>query len=135
MRMRAALAVLVAGLLAGCESLPSISMPNISMPDLSFLVPSTGGEAEAPPPIAGGPAPPPRAADPIAAFAASASVGSSGIVDGQPARLARSYFAASGRECREVILGGGASQRAVVACREADGSYVSARPLLRGGRP
>jgi predicted TIM-barrel enzyme len=62
-------------------------------------------------------------------------VGSTGVVDGQPARLARVYHAASGRECREVLVGGGMNQRALVACRDADGSFVSSRPLLLGGRP
>jgi hypothetical protein len=129
--MRAALPVLLAGLLAGCESLPSISMP-----DMSFLTPTPARSGEAPPPIAGASMPASaRPGDALAAFAATASVGSSGVVDGQPARLARVYHAASGRECREVVVGGGMSQRALVACREADGSFVSARPLLLGGRP
>lgn len=131
--MRAALPVLLAGLLAGCESLPSISMP-----DMSFLAPAPAASGEAPPPIAGAAPGAPataRAGDALAAFAATASVGSSGVVDGQPARLARVYMAASGRECREVVVGGGLSQRALVACRDADGSFVSARPLLLGGRP
>lgn len=128
--MRAALPVLLAGLLAGCESLPRVNMP-----DMSFLAPTAA--ADAPAPIAGSAAPPvaPRAADPLAAFAASATEGSSGSVEGQPARLVRVYQAASGRECREVLLGFGMAQRSAVACREPDGSFVSSRPLLRGGRP
>ncbi|MCX8134889.1 MAG: hypothetical protein N3D18_13115 [Roseococcus sp.] len=78
---------------------------------------------------------PPRGADPLAAFAASAAPGATGVVEGQPARLVRVYHAASGRECREVLLGTGLAQRAAVACRQPDGSFVSARPLLRGGQP
>lgn len=128
LQMRAALPALLAGLLAGCESLPSVSAP-----ELSFAAPSRS--AEAPAPIAGADPAPARAADPLAAFAATASVGSTGFLNGQPARLARVYHAASGRECREVVVGGGMAQRAVVTCREADGSFVSARPLLLGGRP
>jgi hypothetical protein len=72
--------------------------------------------------------------DSLAAFAARSTPGATGVVDGQPARLARSYISAGGRECREVVLGAGTAQRAAVACREADGSFVSVRPLLRGAR-
>lgn len=74
----------------------------------------------------------PRAADPLAIFAASASPGSVGTVNGENARLARAYNAASGRECREVILGFGNSERIAVACRDPSGSFVSSTPLLRG---
>jgi len=74
----------------------------------------------------------PRADDPLAAFAATARPGEPGTVQGQPARLLRIYNAASGRECREILLGSGVTERTVVACRTDDGSFVSARPLLRG---
>lgn len=70
--------------------------------------------------------------DPLARFAATATPGRSGTVDGQPARLVRSYNAASGRECREILLGSGASERTAVACRTPEGGFASARPLLRG---
>ncbi len=73
-----------------------------------------------------------RPDDPLAAFAATATPGRPGSVQGQPARLVRSYNAASGRECREILLGTGVTERTAVACRGVDGSFVSARPLLRG---
>jgi hypothetical protein len=74
----------------------------------------------------------PVAADPLALFAASAAPGRTGSVQGEPARLVRSYNAASGRECREILLGSGASERTAVACRTPEGGFASARPLLRG---
>jgi hypothetical protein len=74
----------------------------------------------------------------LAAFAAVAVPGQEGVVlEGgvtQRVRLGRVYQAASGRECREVLLGGGLAERARVACRQGDGSFAEARPLLRGGR-
>lgn len=70
--------------------------------------------------------------DPLASFAATARPGQPGTVQGQPARLVRVYNAASGRECREILLGSGASERTAVACRTEDGRFVAARPLLRG---
>jgi len=73
------------------------------------------------------------AGDAVAQFAASASPGQSGMAGGEVARLGRSYHAASGRECREVILGSGFNERAQVACRQPDGSFASARALLSGG--
>jgi hypothetical protein len=76
-------------------------------------------------------------ADPIAAFAARAQPGSESRIvlsDGQPAtvRLARSYHAASGRECREVLVGAGTAQRAQLVCQGEGGTWAAARPLLRG---
>jgi hypothetical protein len=80
---------------------------------------------------------PMRPSDPVSLFAASAVPGQDGVVmeNGVPvrARLVRSYQAASGRECREVVLGSGISERARIACRQTDGSFTEARPLLRGG--
>jgi predicted TIM-barrel enzyme len=70
--------------------------------------------------------------DPIAQFAADARPGATGTVGGQRARLVRVYHAASGRECREVLLGSGATERTAVACRAENGTFVSSRPLLRG---
>lgn len=75
-----------------------------------------------------------RGPDPLAAFAASAGPGQEGSVNGERVRLARAYNAASGRECREMLLGSGQRERAAVACREADGNFISARPLLRTSR-
>lgn len=74
----------------------------------------------------------PRGSDPLGDFAASASPGQTGTVNGQPARFTRSYNAASGRECREIALGYGSNERVAVACRRPDGAFASSRPLLRG---
>ena len=80
----------------------------------------------------------PRAPDPIAIFAASATPGADGTVTipetGQNirVRLLRAYAAASGRECREVAVGGAAQNR--LLCRD-DAGWVEARPLLRGATP
>jgi hypothetical protein len=106
-----ALAMLV--LLAGCTALP-------------------GGEP------GGTAAPPPVPTDPVVAFASTATPGQQGSVtlaDGRPAQvqLVRSYFAASGRECREVMVGAGISQRVQVACAGEDGAWSLARSLLPGG--
>jgi hypothetical protein len=84
---------------------------------------------------AAAPAPP---ADPIVAFAARAQPGAESrvvLADGRPAtvRLLRSYHAASGRECREVVVGAGTAQRTQVVCQAEGGTWAAARPLLRGG--
>ena len=118
------LALPVLSLLAACD---------LRMPDVGSLLPTFSSGPTAPfadprSPIAGVP----RGPDPIAAFAATASPGSVGSVNGEQARLTRAYNAASGRECREIILGFGGAERAAVACREADGNFVSSRPLMRG---
>lgn len=80
--------------------------------------------------------PPPT--DPVVAFAAQAQPGQESrilLAGGQSttARLTRSYNAASGRECREVLLGTGAGQQSQLVCRAETGGWVAARPLLRGG--
>jgi hypothetical protein len=77
-------------------------------------------------------------ADPIVAFAATARPGAESrivLTDGRPAsvRLLRSYHAASGRECREVAVGTGTAQSAQLVCAAEGGTWVAARPLLRGG--
>lgn len=76
--------------------------------------------------------------DPLAAFAAQAAPGAQGrvtLADGQSAnvRMVRSYHAASGRECREVLVGTGMSQRSQLVCQGEGGNRASTRPLLRGG--
>jgi len=111
-------------LLAACD---------LRMPDMGSLLPTLSSGPATPfadprSPIAGVP----RGPDPVAVFAATAGPGSVGSVNGEQARLTRVYNAASGRECREIILGFGGSERAAVACREADGNFVSSRPLMRG---
>jgi hypothetical protein len=76
--------------------------------------------------------------DPLLAFAATAAPGTEGSVTpaqtGRPTRvrLLRAYNAASGRECREVLLGSGLEERSRLVC-QADGTWREARPLLRGG--
>lgn len=50
-----------------------------------------------------------------------------------PMRVQRSYFAASGRECREVVSGFGGGERASLVCQDPAGGWMPARPLLRGG--
>jgi hypothetical protein len=76
--------------------------------------------------------------DPVAAFAASAAPGSETVSvlpeTGGSARLRllRSYNAASGRECREVLIGTGLAERSRLLCRH-EGNWAAARPLLSGG--
>ena len=92
-----------------------------------------GGAAQPPTPIAA-----PTTSDPVAAFAAVASPGSETVaalpeVGGSARlRLLRSYNAASGRECREVLIGTGFDERSRLVCRQENG-WVAARPLLSGG--
>jgi hypothetical protein len=79
------------------------------------------------------------AADPVTAFAAAAAPGSETTATlpetGGRARLRllRSYNAASGRECREVLVGTGVQERTRLVCRNENGGWVPARPLLSGG--
>lgn len=77
-------------------------------------------------------------ADPIVAFAGRARPGAQDRVvmaDGQVAqvRLVRAYNAASGRECRELLVGSGMVERARLVCATGNGGWAEARPLLRGG--
>jgi hypothetical protein len=81
---------------------------------------------------------PPLPPDPISAFAARATPGTQSSVvlgDGRPAavRLNRAYAAASGRECREVVVGTGTAQNMRLVCQAENGAWVQAPPLLRGG--
>jgi hypothetical protein len=77
-------------------------------------------------------------ADPLLAFAATAAPGMESSVTlaqtGRPTRvrLLRAYNAASGHECRELLLDSGLQERSQLIC-QADGSWREARPLLRGG--
>ncbi len=75
--------------------------------------------------------------DPIVAFAATAQPGAEttlALPDSGTARVRvlRAYNAASGRECREVLIGAGMSERTRLVCG-AEGQWAEARPLLRGG--
>lgn len=78
--------------------------------------------------------------DPLAAFAAGAQPGAASqivLAGGQPARvrLHRAYFAASGRECREVLVGTGLEERATILCQDPVLGWSVSRPLLRGSAP
>jgi hypothetical protein len=55
-----------------------------------------------------------------------------GVAD-EPMRVLRSYYAASGRECREVVLGAGMGERASLVCQDGAGGWIPSRPLLGGG--
>ncbi len=82
-------------------------------------------------------APPPAPTDPIVAFAASNQVGAQAslpLAGGRtPVRVNRSYYAASGRECREVLVGAGSGARSQLVCQAEGGAWAASRPLLRGG--
>jgi hypothetical protein len=108
--------VLGAGLLAGCAG--------------NGAGPSTGVGAAA------GAAVP--IDDPVVGFAATAAPGAEDTVrlagTGQTARvrLVRAYAAASGRECREVMVAAGGGTQSRLLCRAGEG-WREARPLLRDG--
>jgi 17 kDa common-antigen outer membrane protein len=122
LRMKWLLSAMLLGLLPGCD---------MRMPDMGAMLPSFSSGAS----LGAAPVPAvavPRGADALADFVATAQPGSVGTVNGERARLNRAYNAASGRECREVILGFGNSERSAVACRDASGNFVSSQPLLRG---
>jgi hypothetical protein len=78
-------------------------------------------------------APPPAPSDPLLVFAAATPPGGSGVVDGQRVRVGRAYTAASGRDCRELLVGSGLGERATLACHDPVTGWSLARPLLRGG--
>lgn len=117
MRLRVILLALAA--LPGCETVSGY-MPSFA-PDPGRTLSQPGLPL---PGVAGGTA---AAGDPVAVFAAGGSPGGGGM------RLGRTYYAASGRECREVLLGGGMAERAQVVCRQPDGTFSTTRPLLQGG--
>lgn len=80
----------------------------------------------------------PAPSDPLLAFAARAAPGareSVTLANGQPAsvRLVRAYHAASGRECREIAVGTGMSERSRLVCGSAETGWAETRPLLPGG--
>lgn len=76
--------------------------------------------------------------DSVSTFASQAALHEEARIvlpDGQPAtlRMVRRYFAASGRECSEVSVSNAAGQRSQLLCQGEQGSWLTARPLLRGG--
>ena len=123
-----ALLLALSGLaLAGCSS-------------LSGAMSSLSGPREIPP--AQVEAPPPRQADPLSAFVATAQPGQQGVVSPEPGlapvpvRVVRAYNAGSGRECRELAIGSGSTAaggaRPALYCQGPAG-WEATRPLLRGG--
>ncbi|WP_165943425.1 DVU3141 family protein [Roseicella aquatilis] len=85
--------------------------------------------------MAESPAAAPQPGDALGEFLAGARQGQEAVVPlpgggTGPVRVMRAYVAASGRECREVLIGG--AGRASLLC-QADGQWVTARPLLQGG--
>ncbi len=95
-------------------------------------VPSFGTAQPEPPAPAAAPVAA-RPADPLANFVAGATPGATAEVAGfGTVRLARAYTAASGRDCREAVVGRGVDERALVYCRGPQG-WAAARPLLRSG--
>ena len=112
-RLGGATALLGALLLGACESV------------------APGGATTASPTAA------PVPTDPLAAFAAQAAPGAESsivLADGSAAqvRMTRSYYAASGRECRELLVGAGMAQRVQLVCAGEDGAWNTSRPLLPG---
>ena len=114
--------------LAGLGAL-SLAMAGCANP---FAMPRSSADTS-------GPASAPvAAADPVAAFAATATPGAETVALVPDAggrarlRLLRSYTAASGRECREVLVGTGLAERSRLVCR-GEAGWTPARPLLRGG--
>ncbi len=96
---------------------------------LSSLVPAPAGGVSTPPAAP---------SDPLALFALATPPGGAGQVNlaggTEPARIARIYQAASGRECREVVLGSGRAERSQLVCTDAAEGTRLTPPLLRGGR-
>lgn len=116
-RLRAGLALSALLVMAGCASVGGAGM--------------AGG-----PPAAPGVAA--ASTDPVVLFAGRAAPGAQERVvmaDGQTAqvRLVRSYNAASGRECRQLLVGSGMVERPRLVCATGNGGWAEARPLLRGG--
>ncbi len=120
-------ALLAPLLLAGCGS----SIPGSAM--FSAL-----SSPAVPPPAGAVLAAPVAPTDPIAAFALATPAGGSGSVNvngiAQPARVVRVYHSASGRECRELVLGAGGGERAQLVCADPEAGMRLTPPLLRGGR-
>lgn len=81
---------------------------------------------------------PQRPMEPLALFASQARQGEQSVLAPAPGaapvrvQVVRSYYAASGRPCRELALGSGTTTRPALYCEEPTG-WAAARPLLRGG--
>lgn len=111
--------------LMGCDNLPGGGWVS----ELS--------SARVPPPVGAVPAAPALPTDPLAQFAISAAPGTESSVTLASggtvrARVGRRYVAASGRDCREVLLGSGVEERTQLVCAGPEGTHLTP-PLLRGG--
>lgn len=78
------------------------------------------------------------AGDAVADFAAQAGSHDETqvvLADGQTAtlRMVRHYFAASGRDCREILVRTNSAQASRLVCKADDGNWMTAQSLLRGG--
>lgn len=127
----------------GAPSAPKRGKARASRPATSLLLAlvvagcasAAGGSLTGPAAVAV--APPPT--DPLLVFAAGAAPGAEGsttLSSGVPVRLrlVRSYAAASGAECKEIQeLPAGGAERSRLVCREANGHWREARPLLGAG--
>jgi len=98
-----------------------------------------GNAASSAPVVAQAPVQLARPGDALGLFAARAAAGQRETVllpdSGRTAsvRLARVYQSAAGRECKELLVGGGNEGRNVLYCQDPQLGWVPARPLLRGG--
>ncbi len=111
--LRPAATMLLMAILSGCAQPP---------------VAGTQGAATGPAPMAA------PSNDPVIGFLASAEPGAAAELPGLGmVRQGRSYTAASGRECREVMLGRGAEERGRLYCRGEGQGWTMARALIRGG--
>ena len=106
-----------------------------AVPILTLAAALLGCQATGPEDVPGAAAPS-RPADPVAAFAARATPGAEDQVlipeTGQIARLrlVRAYYAASGRECREVLLRtAGGAEGSRLLCNDGR-AWVDSRPLI-----
>jgi len=110
------------------------SLAGLALAAMLALAGCAPGEA----PLATAAPAPARPADPLAAFAAEAVPGATGrvvLADGRSvaARVTRSYAAASGRECRDVLVMDQPAGRSALYCRDEAAGWQASRPLIRGG--
>jgi hypothetical protein len=80
----------------------------------------------------------PASEDVVANFATQANAGDEAqviLADGRTAtlRMVRQYFAASGRDCREVLMRTGSAQNLRLACKADDGAWMTTPSLMGGG--
>lgn len=127
MASRLAVALVATLSLTGCaDYLPDLNVSGLVSGLSSPMVP---------PPVGSAPPPPISSLDPLSQFALASGPGAEGTVPvagvAQRARVLRAYNAASGRQCREILLGSGIGERSQLVCGDAHG-FQMAPPLLRG---